>query len=170
MKTFPKNLVLGALLLAMGVGLGVGLSRWRASSSSEAPMASAAASAGERQVLYWYDPMLPQHKFDKPGKSPFMDMQLVPKYAGDAPGGGVAVDPRIAQTLGWRTATVEKLTTGATVEVAATVQLNERDVAIVQARTSGFVQGVAALAPGDVVVVEIPGVGILHNLVAGETA
>ena len=36
---------------------------------------------GERQPLYWYDPMYPQQKFDKPGKSPFMDMQLVPKYA-----------------------------------------------------------------------------------------
>ncbi len=152
MKTFQKNLVLGALLVAMGVALGVGLSRWRAASSaSAAPMASSAASAGERQVLYWYDPMLPQHKFDKPGKSPFMDMQLVPKYAGDSPAGGVSVDPRIAQTLGWRTATVEKLTTGATVEAAAMVQLNERDVAIVQARTGGFVQRVAALAPGDVV-------------------
>ncbi len=151
MKTFHKTLLLSALLMSIGVGLGWGLSHWRASSSSAAPMVSAAASAGERQVLYWYDPMLPQHKFDKPGKSPFMDMQLVPKYAGDAPAGGVAVDPRIAQTLGWRTATVEKLTTGATVEAAATVQLNERDVAIVQARTSGFVQRVAALAPGDVV-------------------
>ncbi len=37
----------------------------------------------ERKVLYWYDPMVPQQKFDKPGKSPFMDMQLVPQYADD---------------------------------------------------------------------------------------
>ena len=28
---------------------------------------------------YWYDPMRPAEHFDKPGKSPFMDMQLVPK-------------------------------------------------------------------------------------------
>ena len=25
-----------------------------------------------RRVLYWYDPMVPQQRFDKPGKSPFM--------------------------------------------------------------------------------------------------
>jgi hypothetical protein len=31
----------------------------------------------ERKVLYWYDPMMPGQRFDKPGKSPFMDMQLV---------------------------------------------------------------------------------------------
>ena len=32
-------------------------------------------------VVYWYDPMVPDQHFDKPGKSPFMDMQLVPKFA-----------------------------------------------------------------------------------------
>jgi Cu(I)/Ag(I) efflux system membrane fusion protein len=34
-----------------------------------------------KKVLYWHDPMAPGQKFDKPGKSPFMDMQLVPVYA-----------------------------------------------------------------------------------------
>src|SRR5260370_19045534 len=38
-----------------------------------------------RKVLYWYDPMKPEAHFDKPGKSPFMDMQLEPKYAEEAP-------------------------------------------------------------------------------------
>ncbi|AKJ30728.1 RND transporter [Caldimonas brevitalea] len=113
-------------------------------------------------MLYWYDPMVPQQKFDKPGKSPFMDMQLVPKYADEAPAGGVAVDPRVAQTLGVRTAVVEKQRIGASVEVPATVQLNERDVAIVQARATGFVQRVARLAPGDVVA---PGAVIAELLV-----
>ncbi|MCV5472647.1 hypothetical protein OFN43_27650, partial [Escherichia coli] len=40
--------------------------------------------APERKVLFWYDPMKPDTKFDKPGKSPFMDMDLVPKYADDS--------------------------------------------------------------------------------------
>ncbi len=34
-----------------------------------------------KTVLYWYDPMVADKHFEKPGKSPFMDMQLVPKYA-----------------------------------------------------------------------------------------
>ena len=34
----------------------------------------------DRKILYWYDPMVPEKRFDKP-KSPFMDMELVPKYA-----------------------------------------------------------------------------------------
>src|SRR3546814_10860641 len=44
------------------------------------PAADPAADAS-RKILYWYDPMVPSQHFDKPGKSPFMDMQLVPKYA-----------------------------------------------------------------------------------------
>jgi Cu(I)/Ag(I) efflux system membrane fusion protein len=95
--------------------------------------------------------MYPQQRFDKPGKSPFMDMQLIPKYAGEAPAGSVAVDPRVAQTLGWRTAIVERRKSKSVVEASATVQLNERDIVIVQTRTAGFVQRVGRLAPGDVI-------------------
>ena len=52
-----------------------------------------------RQVLYWHDPMVPGQRFDKPGKSPFMDMQLVPVYAGQggSEAGGVRIDPRVQQ-------------------------------------------------------------------------
>jgi Cu(I)/Ag(I) efflux system membrane fusion protein len=34
----------------------------------------------EKKILYWTDPMTPGYKSDKPGKSPFMDMVLVPVY------------------------------------------------------------------------------------------
>ena len=34
---------------------------------------------GNTAPAYWYDPMRPSEHFDKPGKSPFMDMQLLPK-------------------------------------------------------------------------------------------
>ena len=48
-----------------------------------------------RRVLYWHDPMVPGQKFDKPGKSPFMDMQLVPVYADEGVDEGtVKVSPR----------------------------------------------------------------------------
>jgi len=67
--------------------------------------AAAAQDASGRRILYWYDPMVPQQRFDKPGKSPFMDMELVPKYADEADGAGaVSIDPRVAQNLGVRTA------------------------------------------------------------------
>ena len=34
-----------------------------------------------RKILYYHDPMVPGSKFDKPAKSPFMDMMLVPTEA-----------------------------------------------------------------------------------------
>lgn len=117
--------------------------------------APSAMPAGERKVLYWYDPMSPQHRFDKPGKSPFMDMELVPRYAdedGTADAGAtVRIDPAAAQNLGVRLATVKRIRAETVVEASAVLNFNERDVAIVQARTGGFVERVAALAPGDVV-------------------
>ena len=59
------------------------------------------------KVLYYHDPMVPGNKFDKPAKSPFMDMMLVPVYAdGDSDGSKVTVSPRTQQNLGVRTAEV----------------------------------------------------------------
>ena len=35
-----------------------------------------------KKVLYWEDPMVEGRHFNHSGKSPFMDMQLAPRYAG----------------------------------------------------------------------------------------
>jgi Cu(I)/Ag(I) efflux system membrane fusion protein len=51
---------------------------------------------------------------------------------------------------------VEKRPLGAVVEAVGTVQLNERDIAVVQARTAGFVERVFGRAPGDVVAAGAP--------------
>ncbi|HYA37773.1 MAG TPA: efflux RND transporter periplasmic adaptor subunit [Candidatus Methylomirabilis sp.] len=67
------------------------------------PPAAAAAAKAERRVLYWTDPMVPGFRSDKPGKSPFMDMELVPVYAGEAAEAVVTVHPEIANSLGVRT-------------------------------------------------------------------
>jgi Cu(I)/Ag(I) efflux system membrane fusion protein len=161
MTSSKKLSAAAALLVVLGAALGYGAAQWRAAATVAA--APEAGPAGERKVLYWYDPMSPQQKFDKPGKSPFMDMQLVPKYADEAPAAaGVAIDPQVAQTLGVRTTTAQKLSLGVTLQAPATVQLNERDVSILQARAAGFVQRVARLAPGDVIA---PGAFIAELLV-----
>lgn len=68
-----------------------------------------AQTSSERKVLYWHDPMVPGHKFDKPGKSPFMDMDLVPVYADEVlaeEGDIVTIRPEVANNLGVRTAPV----------------------------------------------------------------
>jgi Cu(I)/Ag(I) efflux system membrane fusion protein len=117
----------------------------------------------QRRALYWYDPMVPAQHFDQPGKSPFMDMQLVPRYADDAGGEqpGIRIDPRLTQNLGVRLATVERREVSQSLEAPASVVFNGRDTAIVQARAAGFVARVYPHAPGDVVIRDAPLVDLL---------
>ena len=97
-------------------------------------------STADRKVLYWHDPMVPGHKFDKPGKSPFMDMQLVPVYADDAAATGVRINPSFAQNLGIRTASVRRATLASALDAVGTVAENERSVVTVQTRATGYVE------------------------------
>jgi len=94
-----------------------------------------------KKVLYYHDPMVPGNKFDKPAKSPFMDMMLVPVYAdNDSDGSRVTVSPRIQQNLGVRTAQVTEGMLSPQVSAVGNVAFNERDQAIVQARATGYVE------------------------------
>lgn len=115
--------------------------------------ASGTAAAGEeRRVLYWYDPMHPSQHFDKPGKSPFMDMELVPRYAEAAEEtAAVRIDPAIAQNLGMRVAEIASGTLPNRIDAVGTLQFDGRKVAVVQSRAAGFVERVYGRAPGDVI-------------------
>ena len=94
-----------------------------------------------KKILYYHDPMVPGNKFDKPAKSPFMDMMLVPVYAdSDGDGSKVTVSPRIQQNLGLRTAEVVEGTLSPQVAAVGSIAWNERDQVIVQARATGFVE------------------------------
>ncbi len=106
----------------------------------------------ERKVLFWYDPMKPDVKFDTPGKSPFMDMDLVPKYAdeGDAQNGnGVRIDPSLVQNLGMKTIKVSRGHLQYTQTIPANVSYNDYQFVIVQARADGFVEKVYPFTIGD---------------------
>ena len=140
-----RALVLAAVLAAGGGGYWLGIGGPDDSSET-------GAVQGKGEVLYYYDPMFPQQKFDKPGKSPFMDMQLLPKYADEGGDGNVAepginIAPGIAQNLGIRTAEAQVGKIESTLRVTGTIEFNERDVAIVQARSGGFVQRTYRRAP-----------------------
>nr|WP_316643016.1 efflux RND transporter periplasmic adaptor subunit [uncultured Roseateles sp.] len=94
-----------------------------------------------RKILYYHDPMVPANKFDKPAKSPFMDMMMSPVYAdGDSDGSRVTVSPRIQQNLGIRTALVVEGTLAPQVAAVGSIAFNERDQVIVQARATGYVE------------------------------
>ncbi|OAK63639.1 efflux transporter periplasmic adaptor subunit [Variovorax paradoxus] len=110
-----------------------------------------ASTADGRKVLYWHDPMVPGPRFDKPGKSPFMDMQLVPMYADSATGtaneGGVQVSPTVQQNLGIRYASVRRAETSASFDAVGTVQFDERLNVVVQTRVAGYIERLSVRAP-----------------------
>lgn len=140
--------ILAATVIAGGTGYWLG-------NRGEGSAPSASGENSEREILYYYDPMFPSQKFDKPGKSPFMDMQLQPKYADEAgasgAGPGVTIDPAAMQNLGMRVVAAQMGNLADKINVTGNIDFNERDVAIIQARSGGFVSRVYARAPGDVI-------------------
>lgn len=95
-----------------------------------------------RKILYYHDPMVPTNKFDAPGKSPFMEMMLVPSYAGaeSSDQGTVSVSSRMQQNLGLRTAEVKAVQWATELTVVGTVAWNDSTVQALQARATGFVE------------------------------
>jgi Cu(I)/Ag(I) efflux system membrane fusion protein len=97
--------------------------------------------ANGKKILYYHDPMVPGNRFDKPAKSPFMDMMMSPVYAGaDGDQNNVTVSPRVQQNLGVRTAVVSEGTLSPQVAAVGSIAFNERDQVIVQARATGYVE------------------------------
>jgi hypothetical protein len=136
----------GAGLAAGGYWLG---QRAQHAAPAVAPAASPAAPAPKtdstgRRILYWHDPMYPQQKFDKPGKSPFMNMDLVPVYADAATEeGSVAVSPACARARRWIAAA--EMTERARITARWAMCSRERRIArrYTQAESSGCVRAVS---------------------------
>jgi Cu(I)/Ag(I) efflux system membrane fusion protein len=148
MSRFPRSLVAIAAALAIGAGaFHLGRRSADGAAGPHAAATSAAASAAERKVLYWHDPMVPGHRFDKPGKSPFMDMQLEPVYADESSDSGVKVSPQLQQNLGIRTATVKRADVASSFDAIGTVQFDERLSVAVQTRVAGYLERLAVRAP-----------------------
>ena len=147
-----KRTVLIASAVCLGFALlAVGYFAGRAGGpGGEPPTAGSppTAPSGEGKVLYWHDPMVPGPRFDKPGKSPFMDMDLVPVYAdSDSGAGGVRINPQVQQNLGIRVATVRRAEVASSFDAIGTVQFDERLNVGVQARVAGYVERLSVRAP-----------------------
>lgn len=118
--------------------------------------AAPTASSGEgRKILYYYDPMVPLEHYDNPDSLSSMGMKTIPKYADESNDGnaapGVSVNPAAMQNLGVRVVAAEMGSLMSALPVTGSIDFNQRDVAIVQARSGGFVSRVYRRAPGDVI-------------------
>ena len=142
----------GLIAVGLGGGYWFGMQRSMAGSSMQADASTAAVATGKKP-LYYQDPMYPQQKFDKPGKSPFMDMMLVPVFGDDGgavnDSGSVKISSRVVQNLGIRTGEVTQGSLDKKVQVVGAVAFDERAVALVQARAGGFIEKLFVRAPLD---------------------
>lgn len=140
MKTTTLTAVAIAVIVAAGGGYYAGTKRPHQTATPSQP--------AERKVLYWYDPMVPGQRFDKPGKSPFMDMDLVPRYADEEKAAaGVSISTQQQQNLGMKTARAQVRQLVSPFSAFATVSTDERSVSVVSAPASGVVTKLFVNAP-----------------------
>ena len=139
---------IGISVGTLALGIGVGAWWGHTPNAAIAPV----SKVDEPKVLYWHDPMMPTQKFDKPGKSPFMDMQLVPVYADQSSAtGAVKINSNVVQNLGIRVGKVEKAALQSRLAAVGNVVFDEHLVELVQARVTGYVTRLYAKAALDTV-------------------
>jgi len=130
-----------AMLLAVGYLGG------RLATSSSKPSSAVTSGGQGKKILYWYDTMIPDQHFDRPGLSP-MGMQMVPKYADEnADLGIVRIDPATVQNLGVRTAPVAHRVLASVSQVPGTVTWDLRLATTMSARVDGVISRLYVRAP-----------------------
>jgi Cu(I)/Ag(I) efflux system membrane fusion protein len=98
------------------------------------------AAKKEKKIAYWVAPMDPNFRRDKPGKSP-MGMDLVPVYEeGNDDSGAVTISPAIVQSLGVRTAAVERGRLGRLIDTVGYVSFDESLIGHIHLRVEGWIE------------------------------
>ncbi len=102
------------------------------------------ATSNDRKILYWYDPMHPSYKSDKPGKAPDCGMDLAPMYEGQGTieDGMIKVTPERQRALGVRTAQVEQEVISRTLRTSGQVVQDETRISHVHVKTPGWIEDV----------------------------
>jgi len=117
------------------------------SATNSSKSAPKEAAIGERKVLYWFDPMHPAYKSDKPGIAPDCGMTLVPKYAeaesmAKMPMGTVTITPEKQVLAGVRTAVVERKSLVRDIRTTAQIVADETRIAHVHVKVAGYIDKV----------------------------
>lgn len=137
------GLGLGVVLAGVVLG-GMYLAGYRLMRHAPAP----AAPEG-RKIKYWVDPMNPSIISDKPGKAP-CGMDFVPVYEDEAEAPGVITVPsQILQSMGVRTAQVERRELSRVIRAVGMVTYNERSLSQLNTKVNGWVERLYVKAAGD---------------------
>lgn len=160
-----KKKQIASLILALLLGAGVFASRaqirtWLGATRSAAAQGAAAAaphgaaqtqpSPAGRKILYWYDPMHPVYRSDKPGTAPDCGIQLVPQYADagampmEMPAGTVRITAERQQLIGVKTDTARVERVQRTIRTTGKVAFDETTISHVHTKVSGYIEDVFA--------------------------
>jgi multidrug efflux pump subunit AcrA (membrane-fusion protein) len=106
-----------------------------------------ATPQGERKVLYYYDAMNPQRRYDKAGKAPD-GMDLLPMYADEdagmanMPAGTVKIDAGKQQLIGVQVATVQRERVFRTLRAVGQITTDETKLAHIHLKVNGWIDQV----------------------------
>lgn len=148
---FMQGLATGAILAILGVGaLYMSGALDDVLTDNGAASERADTTAAEKEILYWVAPMDPSYRRDGPGKSP-MGMDLIPVYKGEEQSGydGVEIDPRLAASIGVKTAPVVRETLTPEISTIGQFTYDERRMEHVHVRAAGWVEKLYVRAVGE---------------------
>jgi membrane fusion protein, copper/silver efflux system len=154
--------ITAALLLAVLVVVWLAATHriWFAEKSRAATEKHADATqiqtTNQPKILYWYDPMHPAYKADKPGIAPDCGMALVPKYADKEEStpmavGTVTLSAEQQAQAGVRTVVVRRAPLTREVRTTAEIVADESRITKIHLKTSGFIERVFANSVGQLV-------------------
>lgn len=107
------------------------------------------AAQPQREIAYWWDPMMkPPYISQKPGKSP-MGMDLVAVYKDEVAGGtAVTIDPVVIQNMGVRTVTAVEAPVHRTLRAVGYLTEPEPNRVDINLRVSGWIEKLHANTEG----------------------
>ena len=150
----PRSSIVAVVAAAaLGVLIGFYLARSHPAGADRVGAPAPALATDGRRILYWRDPMRPEVKFDHPGKSPFMDMELEPVYAPSSVPSNVSsnsvlqLDGQVVQNTSVRTEAAVLGHLQSEIRAFGSVVADERLRAVVQARADGYVRRLAVRVP-----------------------
>ncbi|WP_420237350.1 efflux RND transporter periplasmic adaptor subunit [Telmatobacter bradus] len=156
-KKIGQWIVAGLLIAASVVVVTVAIrSGWFSGAIQTNSSAAKTTSSSGPKILYWYDPMHPAYKSNKPGIAPDCGMTLVPKYAEESkadtmPAGTVTLSGNQQTLAGVQTVAVRRAPLVREIHTSAEIVADETRISHVHLKTSGFIDQVFVDALGQLV-------------------
>ncbi|MGQ0595360.1 MAG: efflux RND transporter periplasmic adaptor subunit [Gammaproteobacteria bacterium] len=154
------RIAISLLILVLGIAIGLKLNRFGQSATPGDPgpgdpgSAVATPAKRERKILYWWDPMIPDFRSDKPGLSP-MNMEMVPVYEDETAGARdpaepmITIGPEVVNNLGVRTARVSRGTLARRIDTVGYLDYDESRLNHVHVRAEGWIERLMVKAKGE---------------------